>query len=216
VDNGGADPSPAFGVSFYLSNDANITTADKFVCSKAADAELPGGQQVVVSSQCAIPAVVSGAYWLGAVADPSALITETDETNNDGAAAAQLQVEAPDVDLEYELHWDDGALPPNPGDTLTYHLQIRNNGTAASPAKFDANIHYSLDDSITLFDAKACTVSVGPVPALTITEFEFQCTVPQLAPGWYYSGVIIDPGNQVPETDESNNWGSAVNPELID
>jgi hypothetical protein len=216
VSNGGNDPSAAFGVSFYLSSDANITAADKLVCATAVDAGLPAGQQTVVSPQCAIPAVASGAYWLGAIADPAAAITETDETNNDGAAGAQVQVKAPDVDLAYELHWDDAALPPNPGDVLTFHLQIRNNGTAASPAKFDANIHYSTDDSITLLDAKACTVSVGPVPAKTITEFEFQCTVPQLAPAWYYSGVIIDPGNAVPETNENNNWGSAVNPEPID
>jgi subtilase family serine protease len=39
--------------------------------------------------------------------------------------------------------------------------------------------------------------------------------VPNVAPGWYYTGVIIDPGNDVPETDETNNSGSDVNPRLV-
>ncbi len=214
VSNAGSDPSPVFGVSFYLSADATIKTTDALVCNKAAAVPLPAGQQTVVSSSCAIPALASGAYWLGAIADPGGSIGETDEVNNSGAAAGQLQVKAPDVDLEYELLWDDG-FTPSPGETFTYHLQIRNNGTAASPAKFDVSLYYSLDDVISFLDAEACTVSLGPVPAKTITEFEFDCDIPNVAPGFYYSGVIIDPGNDVPETDEGNNVGVSVTPELV-
>jgi CARDB len=214
VSNGGADASPGFGVSFYLSTDANITAADKLVCTQAAGAPLPAGQQTVVSLGCTIPPVSTGAYWLGAIADPGGLIAETDEGNNDGASAAQLQVKAPDVDLEYFLLWDN-SFTPSPGETVTYHVQIRNNGTAASPAKFDASIMYSLDDAFNFLDAEACTVSVGPVPAKTITEFQFDCDIPAVAPGWYYRGVIIDSGNVVPETNEGNNAGGSVNPELI-
>ncbi|MDC0671966.1 hypothetical protein [Nannocystis radixulma] len=44
---------------------------------------------------------------------------------------------------------------------------------------------------------------------------EFDCKVPNLAPGWYYNGVIIDSSNIESETDETNNVGSSVNPELI-
>jgi hypothetical protein len=216
VTNTGTDPSPAFDVSFYLSTDANITMSDEFVCTADSGAPLMGGQQDVVSAQCVIPLVATGSYWLGAIADPIGAIVETDETNNDGASAGPLQVTAPDVDLEYELHFITGGIGnPSPGDTLTYHVQIRNNGTAASPASFEVNIHYSLDDSISLADPKACTALVGQVPALTITEFAFDCTVPDVAPGFYFSGVIIDPTNQVPETDETNNRGSSVFSELI-
>ena len=213
--NDGADPSPAFEVAFYLSTDPTITAADKLVCTTATVMPLPAQQQESIFTGCTVPPVPGGNYWIGAIVDPNGALTETDETNNTAASAAQLLVKAPDVDLQYELHWDNVGIPPDPGDTLTWKLQIRNNGTAASPPKFDVNLHYSSDMTITLADAKACTVSLGPVPAKTITEFQFQCTVPQLVPGWYYSGIIIDPGDQVPESNEDNNVGSAVNPELI-
>ncbi len=214
VTNAGADPSPVFDVAYYLSADSNITAGDKLICAtKSANALAPAGQ-VDVSSPCAIPAVASGLYWLGAIADAPGLIAEVDEANNAGPSAVQIDVKAPDVDLEYELHFDNAILP-SPGEMWTYHLQIRNNGTAASPAQFEVNVHYSSDMNITLADAKACTVNVAMVPAKTITEFQFDCTIPALAPAFYYSGVIIDPSNQVPESDESNNWGSSPISQLI-
>ncbi|MBA3546170.1 MAG: hypothetical protein H0T76_06795 [Nannocystis sp.] len=214
VTNAGADPSPVFDVSFYLSADANITAVDKLICStKSANALAPAAQ-VDVSSPCVIPAVASGLYWLGAIADAPGLIPELSEANNAGPSAIQMDVKAPDVDLQYELHFDN-ALLPSPGDKVTHHLQIRNNGAAASPAQFEVNVHYSSDMNITLADAKACTVKVGMVPAKTITEFQFDCTIPALAPAFYYSGVIIDPSNQVPESNEGNNWGSSPFSELI-
>ena len=70
--------------------------------------------------------------------------------------------------------------------------------------------------NINFLDAEAGTVNVGMVPALTITEFEFDCKVPNLASDGYYNGVIIDSSNIVPETDETHNVGSSVNPELIE
>jgi hypothetical protein len=214
VTNAGTDPSPVFGVSFYLSSDAQVTESDHLVCSTTSQAALAPGAQVMLSPACAVPPVASGSYWLGAIADSADQITESDEGNNTAIAAGKMVVTAPDVDLEYELLWHD-ANNLSPGQTVPYHLQIRNKGTAASPAQFAVSVRYSLDMNINFLDAEACTVNVGMVPALTITEFEFDCEVPSLAPNWYYSGVIIDSSDLVPETDETNNVGSSVNPEPI-
>jgi hypothetical protein len=57
--------------------------------------------------------------------------------------------------------------------------------------------------------------SPGPCNRGSGTEFQFDCDVPNVAAGWYYTGVIIDPGNDVPETDVTNNSGSDVNPRLV-
>lgn len=214
VKNAGTDPSPVFDVSFYLSSDAQVTANDKLVCSTSSQNALPADAQAVLSPSCAIPPVPSGSYWLGAIADGANKITETNEGNNTALAADKVTVTAPDVDLEYELLWDN-AFTPSPGELVQYHLQIRNKGNAASPAQFAVTVLYSLDMNITFADAEACTVDVGKVPAKTITEFAFECTIPNVAPGWYYTGVIIDSTNLVPETDESNNVGSKVNPEQI-
>nr|WP_276600756.1 MULTISPECIES: CARDB domain-containing protein [unclassified Nannocystis] len=214
VTNAGTDPSPVFEVSFYLSSDAQVTKNDHLICSTTSQGALAPGAQVMLSPACAVPPVASGSYWLGAIADGADQITESDEGNNTAVAAGKVAVTAPDVDLEYELLWDD-ANNLSPGETVPYHLQIRNKGTAASPAQFAVSVYYSLDMNINFLDAEACTVNVGMVPALTITEFEFDCKVPNLAPEWYYNGVIIDSSNIVPETDETNNVGSSVNPELI-
>jgi hypothetical protein len=95
VSNTGPDPAPVFGVRFYLSSDANITLADDLVCEAVTAAPLVGGDQVVVSKICTIPDLTSGAYYLGAIADPSGQVAETDETDNDGASVGPLQVTAP-------------------------------------------------------------------------------------------------------------------------
>lgn len=208
VGNEGSDASPIFGVSFYLSSDANITAADKLICSKDSADTLAPAAQTSVASACTIPGVAGGTYWLGAIVDPAGTLEETDETNNAVASVAQMQVKVPDVDLQYELVWDNKGIPPSPGDTVTYKLQVRNNGTAASPPKFGATLRFSLDMTITLADPEICTVSIGPVPAKTITEFTFDCKIPNVPPAWYYLGAIIDPDNQVPETNETNNWGA--------
>ncbi len=50
-------------------------------------------------------------------------------------------------------------------------------------------------------------MSLGFVPALTITESMFDCTIPAVPPAFYFGGAIIDPANEVPETDETNNVG---------
>lgn len=220
----GGDPAPVtvalpnvdLQMGIVSSSDFSVDTGQKVTLS--ADVTNAGplapAAQTLLAPLCAVPPVPTGSYWLGAIADATLQIAESNETNNAVASVGQMTVTAPDVDLQYELHWDD-ANNPKPGQLVNYHLQIRNNGTASSPAQFDVSLHYSLDDIITPGDAKACTVAVGAVKAKTITEFQFECNIPALAPGWYYSGIVIDPANQVPESNETNNWGSDVFPELI-
>jgi subtilase family serine protease len=213
ITNAGTTPSPAFDVSFYISANASIDASDELVCTTAVPAGLAAGGNTDALASCAVPLLSTGAYYLGAIADPADQIGESSEVNNAAAAASLVDITAPNVDLAYALHWHD-AVSLSPGQLVTYHLQVQNNGTAASPG-FDASIHYSSDMNVTSGDPSACTVALGSVPALTITEFTFDCNVPIVPPDWYFSGAIIDPANDVPETDETNNTGVAPFTEQI-
>ncbi len=213
ITNSASTPSPVFDVSFYISADANIDTSDELVCTTQVAAGLAPGGNADAAAACAVPLVPTGTYWLGAVADPADQIGESSEANNAATAASPIDITAPDVDLAYYLHWHD-AVALSPGQLVSYHLQVQNDGTAASPG-FEASIHYSSDMNVTSADPSACTVALGSVPALTLTEFTFDCPVPNVAAGWYFSGAIVDPANEVPETDETNNVGADAFTELI-
>lgn len=205
ITSSGTTPVPDFDVSFYVSSDANVSTSDELVCTTTVAAGLAPGGSTDALTTCAVPLVPTGTYWLGAIADPADQIGESSEVNNATASVSLMDITAPDVDLAYYLHWH-SAPSLSPGQMVTFHLQVQNNGTAASPG-FDASIHFSSDMTITGADPSACTVPLGSVPALTITEFTFDCTIPAVPPAFYFGGAIIDPANEVPETDETNNVG---------
>ena len=75
------DANPA--VSVYLSSDATITTADTFLNS-VPESSLPAGGSITINGLAiSLPvAATAGTYYLGAIADPAATMTEASETNN--------------------------------------------------------------------------------------------------------------------------------------
>jgi len=73
-----------FSVRLYLSADNVITTADTFLGSRTSPALSPGAIDQK-NTTVAIPSVVPGTYFLGAIADDPNVIAETNETNNSKA-----------------------------------------------------------------------------------------------------------------------------------
>jgi subtilase family serine protease len=208
VINHGPDPSPAFVVAFYYSTDANITIADPKIC-EANGPTLGAGQSAEVQTQCVVPLLATGSYRLGSMVDPANLIDELNEANNTALDDISVSITAPDVDLAYELHWDNLPNIATIGQNVTYHLQVWNLGSA-NVTNFEASMHWSTDMIITPSDPLGCVVELGAVPAGALIEFQFGCQIPDLVPGYYYSGVIIDPTNAIPETNENNNVGSSA------
>jgi subtilase family serine protease len=209
VTNQGPDASPAFTIAYYYSTDVNITVADKKICEANGPA-LAAGQSANVATNCAVPLVATGNYRLGAIADPNGVLVESDETNNDGLDPSSVSVTAPNVDLAYELHWDNLPNIANGGQNVNYHLQVWNLGNDALPAGSDVTMRWSSDMNITLADAEGCTVDIGAIQAGALVEFQYDCATPDLV-GFYYSGVILDPANTIPETNENNNKASSPN-----
>ena len=211
--NGGPGDAPSFNVSFYYSTDANVTTGDTKICETNSGGSLAANATLDVQATCSVPLVATGIYWLGAIADAADVLMETDEANNTSVSAATVAITAPDMDVETYLFGSNEGAAASPGEVVDYTIQIKNVGTAPVP-QLDAMILYSSDQNLSFADYAACTYPLAGVPALTITQFTFQCQIPQVPAGFYYRGVILDPNNVLPESNEMNNSviyvGSAV------
>lgn len=202
VRNNGIDASPATTVRFVYSSNSLIGVSDTATCTRSVPALSPGAS-TNVSSACAVPALNSGSYFLGAIVDPLKSSAETDESNN-SAAGNTIAITGPNIDLEYRLFYDNGSYTKHPGDVVTYTLEVANLGSDAVPA-FEVSVHYSLDMNITAFDPLVCTKTLVGFPGNTIATIPFTCTIPNIAPGYYFKGIRIDPNNDIAESDESNN-----------
>ena len=66
----------------YLSTDATITTSDIYLVGRYIG-NLAAGTESTVNTTVTIPSsVASGTYYIGAIADSSSIVVESDETNN--------------------------------------------------------------------------------------------------------------------------------------
>ncbi|KIG16968.1 Fibronectin type III domain protein [Enhygromyxa salina] len=213
VTNNGADPTPPFSIAFYYSLDANITQADKLICQVNGPALQPGAS-APINTNCDVPLIATANYRLGVIVDPNNVINETNEANNTAVHPNSVSVTAPIVDLEYSFHGDNLPFFANPGQNISYTLDVWNNGSAPS-GPFSAKMVWSVDANITNGDIEGCTVALASIPPLTMAHYVFPCTVPDFQIGNYYSGAIIDPTNAVPETVENNNIGVSFDAQIF-
>jgi subtilase family serine protease len=79
VRNQGTASAGASTLSFYLSADSTITTADTRL-SNVSVTSLAAGASKALSSSVTLPA--RGTYFIGAIADRTAVVAESDESNN--------------------------------------------------------------------------------------------------------------------------------------
>ena len=80
--NQGLGAAGPFWVYLYLSTDATITTSDIYLVGRYIG-NLAAGTESTVNTTVTIPSsVASGTYYIGAIADSSSIVVESDETNN--------------------------------------------------------------------------------------------------------------------------------------
>lgn len=93
------------------------------------------------------------------------------------------------------------------GQMMAIDCSIGNKGTGQAPTH-KIRFYISADTRITVSDyflaeeLFSLPLAPGQVASMHAYQLEFPTNVP---PGFYYIGWIIDPGNEVAETDESNN-----------
>jgi len=178
----------------------NSTLTDQVVTDDLSHPGLAEGASDQQGTSLAIPAgLASGIYYVGAIADVGAAVTESDETNN--KRSQQIIIGgAPDLAIE-SLSAPGSALQ---GQSVTVNETTANLGTAASVASA-TRICLARDAALT--DQLAWTnLPHTAIEAAGSQPRGGSIDVPAgLDTGTYYIGAIADVNEQVTETNENNN-----------
>jgi len=221
VKNQGLYAAGGFSVGLYLSTDTAITTGDTLIGyqsigSLAAGAESTSGTVVTIPAGMA-----SGRYYIGAIADYSNTVTESNETNN---ALAGNRITITKVYPDLLMTAVSGPSSANAGQDITVVNTVKNQGLEATATSgFNVGIYLSTDSTITTGDTLIGYQYVGRLAAGVSLTSSTVVTIPaSVASGTYYIGAIADYNNMVIESNETNNAlaGNQINvtnlsPDLI-
>ena len=157
------------------------------------------------------------------------LVTLTFTVNDDLAVPEQrlnnnlrrldVQVGLPLPDLEATVSPFNGFAEV--GQTLRLSANIQNTGDIAT-SSVTYGYYLSIDPTLTPQDYLLTQLTVpGQIPAGGFTPVQDDVTIhPAVSPGNYWLGVIVDPLDRLPESDDTNNASTAallqiVEPELL-
>ena len=203
VANQGTKESGKFDIKFYLSFDDQITVGDMLLTTVTRNTILPGGIQNWMQSLSLPKAVTEGDYYIGMIIDPAFKVAESDENNNAFGLGPIPISGPPRPDLSGSLTIPASATA---GNTISARIEVDNLSPTAS-GKFAGLFYLSDDDVITPDDLFVVAVfdrtSVAANGRQTWTQ---SLTLPKsLADGNYWLGFVIDAGEKIGESDESNN-----------
>lgn len=161
------------------------------------------------------------------VADPANTVPESNEGNN---VAPLVVIAAPDLvatsfnySITTKLGLQINTLLPV-GSEFTVNLELKNQG-AGDSGSFDVVLYVSADQKIDIgFDFTSLSLKLPRVSGLRAGESRMitaTATLPLLlSPTVYHGrvwlGVAVDTDNQVPESNDVNNWNRAGNTTLGD
>ena len=100
---------------------------------------------------------------------------------------------------------DSLSLTIKPGEDFTVRSLVRNNGTASNNLPLTISFFASVDSTIDSQDYLLGEVSLAEIAPFEHQEAITSSTLPDLNPGDYYIGWIIDSGENIAEFIESNN-----------
>ena len=203
---GPANAGP-FRLGLYLSADTTITTDDTWFAACSYDAGLQAGESETCSGSFPIPPQVSpGRYFLGAIVDDLDRVAEKSETNNAlVAGSGPLEVLPPP---RPDLVTTSLMGPPTAavGTEASISASIRNQGPA-NAGPFRLGLYLSADTTITTDDTwfAACSYDAGLQAGESETCSGSFPIPPQVSPGRYFLGAIVDDLDRVAENNETNN-----------
>ena len=203
---GPANAGP-FRLGLYLSADTTITTDDTWFAACSYESGLLAGESGTCSRSFPIPPRVSpGRYYLGAIVDDLDRVAEKSETNNAlVAGSGPLEVLPPP---RPDLVTTSLMGPPTAtiGSAALISAGIRNQGPA-NAGPFRLGLYLSADTTITTDDTwfAACSYESGLQAGESETCSGSFPIPPQVSPGRYYLGAIVDDLDRVAENNETNN-----------
>jgi len=217
IRNLGAAASGTFHVTWVLSLDAVIGNEDDIAIDEEEFSSLAAGGTITLSRDIQLPVGVAlGSYRVGVWVDDRGDVAESNENDNRAVSAANaLRVALPDLSATFTY----SSATVSPGGFFTGTLTVRNN-TQALATPFNVYICLSVDgvagngDDILLVTvdvSDAANSAVGLAGGAVRTFSNLRIYLPYgagggpLNPGAYRVSVIVDPGNEVAESNETNN-----------
>jgi subtilase family serine protease len=198
----GGGSSPGFWVGIYLSSDSVITAADTRIGERYVGGLAPGATNAANTTVTIPRYLASGLYYIGAIADYSNSVTESDETNN-AIVGNQITISGPDLYMTAVS----GPARGSNGGAITVSNTVAAAATGGSADGFSVGIYLSTDSVITTSDTRIGERYVGGLSPGTTSAADTPVTIPaNIAPGTYYIGAIADYSNYITnESDETNN-----------
>ena len=204
---GNASAASAYAY-FYLSADTGITTADTYLGNWSFSALAPGASangKTTVTVPAGSPA---GTYYVGAIADGTNKVSESNESNNARASASSLAITVPPPPLTAaDLIVSSVTSPATAaaGSAIEINCTVSNRGNASAASAY-AYFYLSADTGITTADTYLGNWSFSALAPGASANGKTTVTVPAGSPaGAYYVGAIADGTNKVSESNESNN-----------
>jgi RHS repeat-associated protein len=195
---GGAARS--FRVGIYLSADPVIAPDDKLLGTRSVSG-LAAGATSDATTSVKLPAGIRGRYYLGAIADSTGLVAESDESNN-ALAGNAIDVAGPDLAVT-AVSGPEQAGAGSSVQVSTAVTALASGGAVASSSR--AGIYLSADPTITTADTLLGYRSVGSLAAGATSSATTTVRIPLGLRGAFYLGAIADCADAIAEGDESNN-----------
>jgi len=205
VHNQGTDDSGFFRISIYLSDTPDLSGNFVELDFRGVSAGLPAGQSHVSNfTNVWIPpeSPLGNVYLVGA-ADSYDAVFETDETNN--LLADPVEVQAPDITVQEVT----GPGNAQAGTNISGTVVVANQGNTDTQTGFDIEIYLSTDAVISTGDISLGTVATSLLFSSRTVNFTKYIPL-SVSKGVYYLGAIADSGDEVVESDETNNAGAAA------
>jgi len=207
VENLGAGEATAFRVGIYLSADAVIDGGDALLGDRLVSS-LDAGLSDPAVTDVTIPASTpTGSYFVGAMADHQDAVPETDEANNAlvGNAIAVVN-DLPDL-IVTQINAPSSI---NSGSFLSGQVQVKNQGGSSTVIGGVIAMYLSED---TVIDGSDLYLGTLPFPELSANQIDtlsYRVGVPFDTPGGrYWVAAVVDFGDAITESDETNNTGTA-------
>lgn len=187
-------------IQLYASRDRNLDGND--VTLGTINAAVSGAVLQTLSLPVTLPVLTPGRFYVIARVDSTGGLVELFESNNILASATTF-------DSGPNLVPEVAVVPAGaePGQTIAFDLTIGNRGvplTGALSVRVLASPDPIFDLNDPLLGNTTVTLNGNPTQVVSLSF-----TVPALPPGGYHPIFRLDPGNQIPEIDETDNNLSA-------
>lgn len=206
--NNGSDPSGPFIIKYYLSDNHLVDGSDYYMGFVECDG-VSGDSVITVTGSVTVPSGVpiKDNYYVVGVLDGDNAVTETNESNNNFYKYGLDVVPVGSIDLTvYGNYMVLNDSEVNTGDGLRIGIYTANEGVVAS-GEFQVSFYLSNDTNIN--PDEDYFIGTGDMVSLAAgyrTYQYYNATIPSGVPmNWYYVGWVIDPLDEIGESDETNN-----------